>query len=155
MGIRREGREAAVQMLYQMDLSGAEVEQAIALYRDPLTAAPDEDLADDDLPVVGAGGAARKFAEELVRGCAASRERIDETIRGASRHWRLERMARVDRNVLRLAVHELIDRPDIPPNVTLNEAVELAKRYGDEGSRAFVNGILDRVAADQAGGRGS
>ncbi|MGD8860586.1 MAG: transcription antitermination factor NusB [Myxococcales bacterium] len=155
MGTRREGREAAVQMLYQMDLSGVDAEQAIVLYRDPLTAGADEDLADDDLPVLGQGGAARRFAEELVRGVASARERIDETIRGASRHWRLERMARVDRNVLRLAVYELLQRDDIPPNVTLNEAVELAKRYGDEGSRAFVNGILDRVAADQGNGRRS
>jgi N utilization substance protein B len=138
-------------MLYQMDLSGADAEQAITLYRDSLTAERDDDLLDDDLPMLGAGGVAREFAEELVRGCAGNLARIDDEIRAASKHWRLERMARVDRNLIRLAVHELLDREDIPPNVTLNEAVELAKRYGDEGSRAFVNGVLDRVAASIAG----
>jgi N utilization substance protein B len=84
----------------------------------------------------------------LVRGCAAQLEAIDTKIRDVSRHWRLERMARVDRNVMRLAVFELMGMPDVPRRVTLNEAVELAKRYGDENSASFVNGVLDKIASE-------
>jgi N utilization substance protein B len=132
MGARRKSREAAVQMLYQIDLSGEEPERAIELYGQYLT-----DSANPD-----------EFALALVRGCAAALERIDAKIREVSRHWRLERMARVDRNILRLAAFELLCLPEVPRKVTLNEAVELAKRFGDEDSPAFVNGVLDRIASD-------
>jgi N utilization substance protein B len=133
MKSRRKAREAALQMLYQLDLSGEAAERAIELYAQYLGDADDE--ADD-------------FALALVRGCAADGEQIDAKIREASRHWRLERMARVDRNILRLAVFELVSMPEVPRKVTLNEAVELAKRFGDENSPAFVNGVLDRIASD-------
>mgnify|MGYP005813349181 CR=1 FL=1 len=76
------------------------------------------------------------------------REAIDDTIRAVSKHWRLERMSRVDRNVIRLGAFELLHMRDIPRRVTLNEAVELAKRFGNEESAAFVNGVLDRIADD-------
>jgi N utilization substance protein B len=132
MKSRRKAREAALQMLYQLDLSGEAAEPAIELYAQYLG-------EDDD---------ADEFALALVRGCAADNEQIDAKIREASRHWRLERMARVDRNILRLAVFELLSMPDVPRKVTLNEAVELAKRFGDENSPAFVNGVLDRIASD-------
>ncbi len=91
---------------------------------------------------------AEDAARELVRGCMALLEEIDAKIRDVSRHWRIERMARVDRNILRLATFELMRLPDVPRKVTLNEAVELAKRFGDEQSPAFVNGVLDRLASD-------
>jgi len=119
-------------MLYQIDVSGEEPEQAIGLYWQYL----------------GQDGEAPDQASDLVRGCAAHTDAIDTRIRGASKHWRLERMARVDRNILRLAIFELLERPEVPRRVTLNEAVELAKRYGDENSPAFVNGLLDRIASD-------
>jgi N utilization substance protein B len=90
----------------------------------------------------------RELATTLARGCAEQREAIDERIRQASKHWRIDRMARVDRNILRLGTFELVGMPDIPRRVTLNEAVELAKRFGDEQSPAFVNGLLDRIASD-------
>jgi N utilization substance protein B len=82
---------------------------------------------------------------QLVEGVAAHLEELDALIARYSEHWRLERMAVVDRNLLRLAVFELLYEPQIPPKVVINEAVELAKLYGTEGSSAFVNGILDRV----------
>lgn len=132
MGSRRKAREAAVKMLYQIDLSGEEVERAIEVYGQYLGESEDSD----------------EFALMLVRGCAAAREQIDSMIREVSRHWRIERMARVDRNILRLAVFELLHVPEVPRKVTLNEAVELAKRFGDENSPAFINGVLDRIASD-------
>jgi transcription antitermination protein NusB len=133
VGSRRRAREAAVQMLYQLDVSGEDVERAIEVYWQYLGPGGDD---------------ATELANQLVRGCMASCSTIDDRIREASKHWRLERMARVDRNVLRLAIFELLERPDVPRKVTLNEAVELAKRYGDENSPAFVNGLLDRIATD-------
>ena len=132
MGTRRRAREAAVQILYLLDLSGEDPERAIDAYWEYLGEASD----------------ARELATQLARGCAEQRDAIDERIRKASKHWRIERMARVDRNILRLGTFELVAMPDIPRRVTLNEAVELAKRFGDEHSPAFVNGLLDRIASD-------
>jgi N utilization substance protein B len=88
----------------------------------------------------------RPYADETVRGVVAERERLDETIGTASEHWRIERMTRVDRNVLRLGTWELYHRRDVPTEVILDEAVELAKRYGSEESGAFVNGVLNQIA---------
>lgn len=132
MGSRRKGREAALQILYQIDVSEVGAEQAMRDYWVSLaTSREGED-----------------FANALVGGWASARDQIDETIRSVSQHWRLERMARVDRNILRLATYELLKLPDVPRRVTLNEAVELAKRFGSEGSAGFVNGVLDRIAGD-------
>jgi N utilization substance protein B len=81
----------------------------------------------------------------LVEGVTAHQEELDALIRQYSEHWRLERMAAVDRNLLRLALYELLHQPAIPAKVVINEAVELAKRYGSEESGSFINGILDRI----------
>lgn len=132
MGSRRRGREAALQILYQIDVSGVSPEQALAAYWSHL----------------GANREGEPFASALVRGWAERREHIDTVIRDVSQHWRLERMAKVDRNILRLATYELMALEDVPRRVTLNEAVELAKRFGSEGSAGFVNGVLDRIATD-------
>ncbi|MBZ0121774.1 MAG: transcription antitermination factor NusB [Sandaracinaceae bacterium] len=132
MGSRRRGREAALQMLYQVDMSAVSPEDAIGMYWAQL----------------GANREGEAFANKLVRGWAERREDIDARIREVSQHWRLERMSRVDRNILRLATYELMCLPDVPRRVTLNEAVELAKRFGSEGSPGFVNGVLDRIATD-------
>jgi len=132
MGTRRRGREAALQVLYQMDGSEVSASEALRLYFGHL-ATSDE---------------GREFAERLVQRFAEERDRIDVMIRDVSHHWRLERMTRVDRNILRLGVAELLLDDNLPRRVTLNEAVELAKRFGAEGSTGFVNGILDRIAED-------
>lgn len=119
-------------MLFQIDVSGVAPEQAIQAFWAHL----------------GPSREGEGFANDLVRGWAARRDAIDDLIREVSQHWRLERMARVDRNILRLATYELMALEDVPRRVTLNEAVELAKRFGSEGSAGFVNGVLDRIASD-------
>lgn len=135
MGSRRRGREAALQMLYQMDVGGASAREAVQTYW--------AHLAGGVAPAEG-----QEFANEIVQGVERENDRIDEMIRTVSQHWRLERMTRVDRNILRMATFELLALSDVPRRVTLNEAVELAKRYGSEGSAGFVNGVLDRIATD-------
>ena len=90
----------------------------------------------------------RAYAEAIVRAATANRDAVDARITRASEHWRLSRMTRVDRNVLRLATWELVHQPGTPRAVILDEAVELAKRFGSEDSGAFVNGVLGRVADD-------
>ena len=127
-------------MLYQMDVAGVGAEDAIRAYWAHL--GENEESAEIETAGVA------EFANMLVRGFATHHARIDETIRTVSHHWRLERMTRVDRNILRLAAFELLELPDVPRRVTLNEAIELAKRFGSEGSAGFVNGVLDRIAGD-------
>jgi N utilization substance protein B len=132
MGARHSGREAALQMLFQIELSGASAEDAIALFWRSF-----DDEADPE---------GRLYADEAVRGVAASLEDLDRQIAHASANWRIERMARVDRNVLRLGAWEIVHRRDIPRAVILDEAVELAKSFGTDDSSAFVNGVLNRIA---------
>ncbi|RUM88129.1 MAG: transcription antitermination factor NusB [Thermodesulfatator sp.] len=129
MGVRHKGRQIAVQVLYQWDVAGVPLAEALATYREHLNPAPE----------------AFEFARELVEGVQEKKELLDTLISRYSRHWRLERMLATDRNILRLATYELLFRPDIPPKVSLNEAVELAKEFGSEDSPAFVNGILDAI----------
>jgi N utilization substance protein B len=140
MGARRRAREFALQILYQLDVQ-AELgdEQAIALFwRNFAAAAEAEGSPGAELEEV------QPFAEKLVRGVRQHLEELDAQIQGASKNWRLERMARVDRNLLRLALYELKYIEDVPAKVAINEAIEIAKRYGTHESSAFVNGILDR-----------
>jgi N utilization substance protein B len=131
MGSRTRARECALQALYQLDLSGGEAREAV---RAVLAHFEEADESTE------------RFADELVRGVQSERAQIDEIIQQSSAHWKLERMARVDRNILRLAVYEILRRADIPIRVSLNEAIELGKKFGSEESSAFVNGVLDRIA---------
>lgn len=130
MGTRRLGRELAVQALYQMEVTGDLEGPGEVFWRHFDREGPE---------VVG-------FAQELVAGVREHRSRIDEAVRAATEHWRLDRIAVVDRCVLRLAAYELLARSDIPMAVTLDEAIEIARRFGGPDSAAFVNGVLDRVA---------
>jgi len=130
MGARTGGREAALKMLFALEASQADLDSAIALFWREFAGHPET----------------RPYADESVRGVLEEREKLDETIRTASENWRIERMTRVDRNVLRLGTWELKYRPDVPRAVILDEAIELAKRYGSEESGAFVNGVLNQVA---------
>ena len=119
-------------MLFAIDATGGDVDQAISdFWR--------------ELPGDAEG---REYADALVRGVRDGAEKLDERIRAASQNWRLERMARIDRNALRLGTYELLTRTDVPRAVILDEAVELAKRFGGEESSKFVNGVLDRIADD-------
>lgn len=132
MGARSSGREAALQMLFAFEAGGGSAERVIAAYWRETPGDPE----------------GRDYADKAVRGVTSESERVDEAIRKASTNWRLERMARVDRNVLRLGAWELQRSTDVPRAVILDEAVELAKRFGSEESGAFVNGVLDRIASD-------
>ncbi|MES1178154.1 MAG: transcription antitermination factor NusB [Myxococcales bacterium] len=131
MGARTQAREAALQMLFAVEAGGTEVERAIADFW-------------AELPADDAEG--RPYADALVRGVLKELAKTDEQIKKASQNWRLERMTRVDRNVLRMGAWELMARSDVPRAVILDEAVEVAKRFGTEDSGAFVNGVLDRIA---------
>jgi N utilization substance protein B len=138
---RRRGREIALQVLYGLDADpDLDPQRALALFFQHLQALDGVDDAD-------AGGrpeqADRAFVERLVADVTTRREEIDEALGRVSRKWRVERMARVDRNILRLAIYELLHLADVPVRVTINEAIELAKRFGAAEAPAFVNGILD------------
>lgn len=135
MGSRRTGRERALQALYQLDQNEkATVAEAV----DAAWAASDDQGPKDPL--------AHQFASELVAGVRTHLSALDALIEQHSQNWRLDRMQRVDRNVLRLGVYELMHRGDIPRKVTINEAIELAKLFGTEDSASFINGVLDRIA---------
>jgi N utilization substance protein B len=118
-------------MLFQLEASAVDADQVVALFWRNFEEADPE---------------GRPYADEAVRGVAGALEEIDKAVATASAHWRLERMARVDRNILRLGTWELLRKVDVPRAVILDEAVELAKTYGTEESGAFVNGVLNRVA---------
>jgi N utilization substance protein B len=122
-------------MLYQWDLTREPMERVAELFWKVRTASEEAPLA----------APTRSAAERLARGAQAEVARIDEAIVGAGAHWRFERMAAVDRNILRLGVYELLCEPATPPEVILDEAVEIAKRFGEADTPAFVNGVLDAV----------
>jgi N utilization substance protein B len=146
MGSRRRGREIALQILYQLDVQDQLTdEQALGLFFRHFSEAPEgsKEAANKD-----EDDEARGFAELLVKGVRAQLAELDTLLGRASKNWRLERMARVDRNLLRLALWELKWSADVPAKVAINEAIEIAKRYGTAESPAFVNGILDRCLED-------
>ncbi|HVM61246.1 MAG TPA: transcription antitermination factor NusB [Verrucomicrobiae bacterium] len=132
-GKRRLARELAVQFLYQFDLSGGTLAEALPLF---WQTQPEAKVME------------RTFAEELVQGVIGKRVEIDEKIAKYTENWDLPRIAAVDRNILRLAMYEMLFRDDIPPVVSINEAVDIAKKFSTRESGAFVNGILDRLKAD-------
>lgn len=125
---RTRARELALQFLYQADLVKKPAEEADEFLR--------EEERDPET---------RRFAQRLISGTLEGREEIDEVIQDVAQNWNISRMAVVDRNVLRLATHELMNCQDIPPKVAINEAIEIGKRYSTQNSGAFINGILDRI----------
>jgi N utilization substance protein B len=128
---RRQAREAALQALYFWDVGRTAPDDAIdAVFAEHLPEASD---------------AVRAFAETLVRGAVASHQDIDALIEKQSSHWRLERLAVIDKSILRLAVWELQHQPDTPSAVVLNEALELARTFSGDESVKFVNGVLDGI----------
>jgi transcription antitermination protein NusB len=132
---RRKGRELALQALYQIEITG-----------DPSGAAVDLFLRHFE-----GNARAKDFARRLVSGTVSQRGEIDRLLAEATEHWRLERLAKVDFVLLRMAVYELRFCADIPTSVTLDEAIEIAKRFGSEESAGFVNGVLDCVAQSCSG----
>ncbi|MCA8954663.1 MAG: transcription antitermination factor NusB [Planctomycetes bacterium] len=136
---RTKARELAVQYLYQLDLRGDEILDGVR-----------EFVADetDDEQV-------REFAVRLILGTRKVQAETDACLRDVARNWDLGRMATIDRNILRMAVFELLHCPDIPPKVTINEAIEIGKKFSTANSGAFINGILDRVRLDRLGRDGA
>lgn len=157
MGMRREARERAVQFLFQYDLNRSEnLDQALNHFWDSQRAGSIADEKGDakwgekfELPAPSTEEASlRLFAEPMIRGTLLNQDEIDERIKRHARNWDLHRMAVVDRNVLRLAIFEMLHRDDIPPVVSINEAVDIAKKFSTEDSGKFVNGILDKVRGE-------
>lgn len=131
MGQRRESRELALQILYAKDAGRQGLRDTLRGFR--------EGVETDQRT--------REFAEALALGVEEHLETIDAAIKARSKNWSLSRMPKVDLNVMRLAAFELFYRPDIPKKVSINEAIEIAKKYGDKESPSFVNGILDELEA--------
>jgi transcription antitermination factor NusB len=129
MGKRRRARELAIQVLYHFEYNPGDPEESFAT------------VCKSFLPPKEV----RPFAKDLVLGVWRNKEDLDKLIGRASKNWRIERMSRVDRNILRIAVFEVLYMGDIPPKVSIDEAVELGKRFGTEDSGAFVNGVLDYI----------
>lgn len=138
MGTRREGREAAIQYLYQLDLNernfSAGPDDFWTLRTSSTNAKPAPKL--------------RAFAEQLVAGVTTHLEAIDARIKQCAENYELHRIAAVDRNILRIAIYEMLFCADVPPVVSINEAIEIAKRFGSDESGRFVNGILDKVRSE-------
>ncbi|KIX11388.1 transcription antitermination factor NusB [Dethiosulfatarculus sandiegensis] len=127
---RRRSRELALMVLYQMEHSRTMVDDALDTFADNFEAPPQYFA----------------YTEELVRGIGDNKSAIDSELNQVSKRWKLDRMARVDRNILRLACQEMLHtNGEVPPKVAISEAVELAKRFGSEDSPAFVNGVLDSL----------
>lgn len=132
---RHKARKDALEVLFQRDITGQELEEII---RNRETAF---------------GSVLSDFAIDLIYGVVKHQDEIDRLIRSHADHWSLERMSLVDRNIIRIGLYEILHEPDIPMSVSINEAVELAKVYGDmEDSSKFVNGILGRIATELKGG---
>lgn len=129
MSRRRRSREFALQVLYQLEINKQTAQETLTQFQKTYLPEGERD----------------EFFERLVKGVLEHRKEIDRLIKQYSKNWRLDRMPLIDRNILRLAIFELMHCEDIPPKVTLNEAIELGKRYGSEDSGRFVNGILDRI----------
>ena len=157
MGKRREARERAVQFLFQHDLNPPEDldraldefwqtqrAAAIAGEKGPATWGQPVELP----PPTAEEAEMRLFADPLIRGVIEHRDGIDEKIKGHAKNWDLHRIAIVDRNIMRLAIYEMLYREDIPPIVSINEAVDIAKKFSTQDSGKFVNGILDKIRSE-------
>jgi len=129
LGKRRRSREFALQVLYQLEITKQGALQAIVQLKENFSPEEGED----------------EFAKRMILGVMERRQEIDRLIEERSENWRLDRMTIIDRNILRIAIFELLYCSEVPPKVTLNEAIDLGKRYGSEESGSFINGILDRI----------
>jgi N utilization substance protein B len=132
MSTRRSAREWTVQFLFQNDFNPGDIREALPEFWQGKNS----------------DQRSRSFAEELIRGVLANRPQLDALMQSYAEHWETKRMNTVDRNVIRLALYEMLFRPDIPPVVSINEAVDIAKSYSSLESGRFVNGILDRALRD-------
>ncbi len=132
--MRRKGRELALQALYQIDITGDSSIAAVDLF----------------LQHFEGGAKAKEFARRLVSGVVSQRPELDRLIDQSTENWKLARLAKVEHELLRLAAYEVVFCPDIPVPVSLDEAMEIAKRFGSEDSAGFINGVLDHIAKSGA-----
>jgi len=145
-GTRRAGRELALKVLYSLYDHDTEIDGILSDFWASFCFSNDvlgEAVEENHAPVPGH---VRAFAEELVRGVVDDLERIDAAIAECSTNWALDRMARVDLSLLRMATHELMNNPEVPASVVINEAIEIGKRYGTKDTPPFINGILDKLS---------
>lgn len=133
MGARRKARECALQMLFSYDVARPSIEELIETYWGEMAEAAEE---------------VREFANDLVIGTVSNLDEIDERIRLRTEHWRIPRMAIVDRNLLRMAVYEFVYQTTTPKTVAINEALEIARRFSTHEATQFINGILDAIKRD-------
>ena len=126
---RTQARELALQMLYQINVTQDDLPDSLAIF---WKAHPSP-------------ATVKEFTEMLVKGTITNLTLVDRTLSKYARNWKIKRMAIVDRNILRMAIYELLFCADIPPKVSINEAINIAKKYGDANSGKFVNGILDKI----------
>ena len=153
MGIRHDAREWALQFLFQSEFNRAEsLDEGLRLFWDHMDSEKEAE-AGKGAPApspkdVKTLAKARMFAEEISRGVIAHHQDIDPLITKHAENWGIDRIGNVERNAMRIAVFEMLHRDDIPPVVSINEAVELAKSYSSSDSGKFVNGILDRIRKD-------
>ncbi|HYH06113.1 MAG TPA: transcription antitermination factor NusB [Thermoanaerobaculia bacterium] len=129
MGARRKARELALQMLFQHDMSGNGPDQIITTFEELQKSKPNT----------------REFATKIFRGTVDHMTSIDEMIQNQAENWRLSRMAAVDRNIIRMSIYEFLHENDTPKLVIIDEAIEIAKKYGTQKSSQFINGILDGI----------
>ena len=139
MGKRRRAREALLKMLYEMDVAKLGLQEVKSVYWSHLDHVDESAISGLEPEIV-------EFANVSFEGVVHNLSEIDRIVETHSTHWRISRMNVVDRNILRMAVYELLYCQEIPPNVTINEAIELGKKFGTEDSGAFINGILDDIA---------
>ena len=146
-GKRRRAREMAVQMLYQQELGASELDAVFSTFdiSDYLSEIEPDRSPEDREAVQERAEESFKHAKALVQGTVQDGEQIDDLIRAHAENWRLERMPAIDRNILRLAVYEMLHEQQVPKVVIVDEAIELAKKFGAESSGRFVNGLLDGV----------
>jgi transcription antitermination protein NusB len=152
MGMRREARERAVQFLFQCDLNAPDkLSEALDHFWDSAQASDGKATWGEEVvlpPPTTAEAALRLFADPLITGTMEHRAEVDAVIVKHAKNWDMDRMAAVDRNILRLAIFEMLHRDDIPPVVSINEAVDIAKKFSTDDSGKFVNGILDKVRGE-------
>lgn len=139
MGARRKARECALQMLFQYDIARPEVNELVKTYWEEIS----------DITQTGQHGLEiMEFASQIVCGTIDHLEEIDDRISKRTEHWRISRMAVVDRNLLRMAVYEFLYEPETPKTVIINEALEIARRFSTYEATQFINGILDGIKRD-------
>jgi len=131
IGKRRQARENVLKILYQMEILGEDHNTVLESYW-------------NTIPKIDSK--VKEFANELVKGISEKRNELDEIIKSRLKNWNFDRVAVIDKNILRMGIYEIKFRDDIPDNVSINEAIEIAKKYGDVESSRFINGILDKVA---------